>query len=322
MSVIHALESGHVGKGDDPVALRLREDIEEQVDKAVQIFASRVRYHAAKQGLRAAHLSLFEADHLYVVRGTGLYYMVFVLSERPRGGEIYYLDWLFDDIPSVDYVANSVTFDYGEAVCSVVLTDDELEGTDFYRPIDKAAEAYVNVALVSHSSAQLTTGPSSGTSSRERSNRIFVVHGHDDGMKETVAGVLKALGLIPVILHKHPNEGKTIIEKFTEYSDVGYAVALLSPDDSAFPKGQSPKLARPRARQNVIFEMGYFIGKLGRENVAALHRVEPNFEMPSDYSGVLFIPYDSGGWKLALVDELKARGYKISADDLSEKRQE
>lgn len=149
------------------------------------------------------------------------------------------------------------------------------------------------------------------------SNRIFVVHGRDEGMKQAVARTLEKIELEPIVLHEKPNEGRTIIEKFTDYSDVSFAVVLLSPDDMAYPKDQSSKDAKLRARQNVIFELGFFIGKLGRNRVLVLYQEEKNFEMLSDYSGVLYTPYDnSGQWRLDLVKELKACGYDVDANKL------
>lgn len=149
------------------------------------------------------------------------------------------------------------------------------------------------------------------------SNRIFIVHGHDEAMKQAVARTVEKLGLEPIILHEKPSEGRTIIEKFTDYSDVSFAIVLLSPDDVAYPKDQSPKEAKLRARQNVIFELGFFIGKLGRNRVLVLYQEEKNFEMPSDYSGVLYTPYDdSGRWQFDLVKELKACGYDVDANKL------
>jgi predicted nucleotide-binding protein len=148
-------------------------------------------------------------------------------------------------------------------------------------------------------------------------NRIFIVHGHDEAMKQGVARTLEKIGLEPIILHEKSNEGRTIIEKFTDYSDVSFAIVILSPDDLAYPKDQSAKGAKLRARQNVIFELGFFIGKLGRNRVLVLYQKENNFEMPSDYSGVLYIPYDkSGQWRLELIKELKACGYDVDANKL------
>ena len=83
-----------------------------------------------------------------------------------------------------------------------------------------------------------------------------------------------------------------------------FAIILLSPDDFAYPKGASPSEGRYRARQNVIMELGYFIAKLNRNRVVALHRQNDDFEIPSDYLGVLYKPY-SGDWRYKLVDEMK-----------------
>ena len=144
------------------------------------------------------------------------------------------------------------------------------------------------------------------------SNKVFVIHGRDDGAKQTVARFLETLGLEPVILHEQANLGRTIIEKFESHAHVGFAVALLTPDDVGSLKNEKPNL-KSRARQNVIFEFGYFIGKLGRERVCAL--VKGNVEKPSDYDGVLYITLDdSDGWKMRLIKELKSAGYKVDAN--------
>ena len=153
----------------------------------------------------------------------------------------------------------------------------------------------------------------------KQGNRVFVIHGHDEAMKQTVARTLEKLGLDPIILHEKPNIGRTIIEKFTDYSDVSFAVALLSSDDIAYAKGDNPDQAKFRARQNVILELGYFLGKLGRNRVVALFNQNENFEMPSDYSGVLFVPYvGNNHWQFDLIKELKACGYSIDANKLLE----
>lgn len=146
---------------------------------------------------------------------------------------------------------------------------------------------------------------------------IFIVHGKNKEMKVSVARTIEKLGLKPIILHEQPNLGKTIIEKFEEYSEVGYAIILLSPDDKGYPRDANPSDAKLRARQNVIFEFGYFAGKLGRENVVALFLEDIKFEMPTDLSGILYIPYDKNEvWKYRLVEELQNRGYHVSKDDL------
>ncbi len=147
-------------------------------------------------------------------------------------------------------------------------------------------------------------------------NRVFVVHGHDREMKLDVARTLEKLGLEPIILDEKANRGRTIIEKFEDYSDVNFAVFLLSPDDMGCSTSDLPGGVKARARQNVIFEMGYFNNKLGRHHSAALCRGE-GIEIPSDYEGVVYIPYDlHGGWKLKLVKELKECGYEIDMNKL------
>lgn len=143
-------------------------------------------------------------------------------------------------------------------------------------------------------------------------NKVFVIHGHDESVRETVARFLEKVRLEPVILHEQPNMGRTIIEKFEDYADVKFAVVLLTPDDVGALETCRADL-RPRARQNVVFEFGYFIGKLGRGRVCAL--VKGDIERPSDSDGVLYVPLDENdGWKMRLLRELKAAGFELDAN--------
>jgi predicted nucleotide-binding protein len=145
-----------------------------------------------------------------------------------------------------------------------------------------------------------------------QSNKVFVVHGHNHGIKESVARFLEKLDLDPIILHEKPNAGRTLIEKFSDYADVQFAVVLLTADDLGKPR-ESNQEAQLRARQNVILELGYFLGKLGRARVCALY--ESGVELPSDYQGVLFLPLDAGDrWKFDLVRELRAAGFSVDAN--------
>jgi predicted nucleotide-binding protein len=145
-------------------------------------------------------------------------------------------------------------------------------------------------------------------------NKVFVVHGHDVETKESVARFLERLRLDPIILHEQPNSGRTIIEKFEAFSNVGFAVVLLTPDDVGA-SSTSPKELKPRARQNVILELGYFMGKLSRYRVCALHR--RGIEIPSDYQGILYIEFDeAGAWKAKLAQELVEANYSIDLDAL------
>lgn len=153
---------------------------------------------------------------------------------------------------------------------------------------------------------------------KPRSNQIFVVHGHDNEMKEAVARTLEKLNLKPIILHEQPNQNNTIFEKLTKYADVvSFAIVLLSPDDIGYERNESSEHIKYRARQNVILELGFFIGKLGRSNVTTLFKNNPDFELPSDYIGVLYTPFDeAGSWQLGLANELKSAGYNIDANKL------
>ena len=144
-------------------------------------------------------------------------------------------------------------------------------------------------------------------------NKVFIVHGHDNETKQMVARVIEKLDLTPVILHEQPNEGQTIIEKLEKHSDVGFAFVILSPDDEG--KAINAKELKKRARQNVLVELGYFIGKLGRKRVCPLH--VPEVEIPSDFDGVLYIPIDgAGSWKIKIVQELQNIGYNVDANKL------
>lgn len=146
------------------------------------------------------------------------------------------------------------------------------------------------------------------------SNKVFIVHGHDEKTKIEIARFLEKIGLEPIILHEQPNKGKTIIEKFEDYSEVNFAIILLTPDDVGAEKDNINNL-QPRSRQNVIFEFGFFIGKLRRQNVCALYK--ENVGLPSDYQGVIYILLDdAGGWKLQIARELKASGIEINLEQL------
>lgn len=138
--------------------------------------------------------------------------------------------------------------------------------------------------------------------------RVFVVHGHDEAPKEAVARFVMQMELEPVILHEQASLGKTILEKLIANANVGYAVVLLTADD--FGRAKSEDMDRPRARQNVILELGYFLRRLGRERVMAI--VEDGVEIPSDYMGVVYAPLDAAGaWRQRLAQEMQAAGYAI-----------
>ena len=148
----------------------------------------------------------------------------------------------------------------------------------------------------------------------QQSRNIFIVHGHDEAAKQQMARFIEQLELHPIILHEKADKGQTVIEKFEAHSDVGFAVVLLTPDDIGYPKDDLPK-AQPRVRQNVVLELGFFLGKLGRARVCAL--LKGDIEIPTDSEGVLYKPMDAmGAWKFALAKEIKAAGIEVDMNNV------
>jgi hypothetical protein len=141
--------------------------------------------------------------------------------------------------------------------------------------------------------------------------RVFVVHGHGPSEKDAVSTFLSRLKMNPIVLHEQPGKGRTLIEKFEQHADVGFAVVVLTPDDlGADQANATGGNFRPRARQNVILELGYFIARLGRDRVCALQK--GILELPSDILGIAYIELDERAlWQQELVRELRAAGYAI-----------
>jgi len=165
---------------------------------------------------------------------------------------------------------------------------------------------------------QLEGEPVEGAESDQQhtTNKVFVVHGHDDAAKEGLARFLEKIELEAIILHEQPDQGRTIIEKFEQYAgQVGFAVVLMTPDDLGAAKAGS--IQNARARQNVVFELGYFAGKLGRGKTCLLRKGD--VEMPSDLYGVIYTELDpTEGWKVKLVKEMKAAGLAFDANKVWE----
>lgn len=133
--------------------------------------------------------------------------------------------------------------------------------------------------------------------------KIFIVHGHDGEMKEKVARIIEKLNFEPIILSEQPNCGKTIIEKIESYSDVRFAIVIYSPDDSM----SDGKL---RGRQNVVFEHGLFIGKLGRQNVMCIR--DKSVVLPGDIDGIVYA--HSNELQKEIIKELKSVGLDVDAN--------
>ena len=146
-------------------------------------------------------------------------------------------------------------------------------------------------------------------------DKVFIVHGHDNEAKVTVAGFVEHLGIEATILDEEVNEGRTIPEKFEEHADkAGFAIILLTPDDVGASKDESNN-PKPRARQNVVLELGYFWGRLGRKRLCVLYK--EGVELPSDMSGIVYAPMDNfGGWKQKLAREMNRAKLPIDPQKL------
>ena len=160
-------------------------------------------------------------------------------------------------------------------------------------------------------------GPKSEAESPAISNKVFVVHGHDHALKTDVERFLHEIGLEPVVLHRQPDQGLTIIEKFESNSDVGYAFILLTPDEVAYTvdqegKPETERQKEKRSRPNVIFEFGYFVGRLGRSRVCCLYKGD--VVLPSDLDGLVYKRVDDSldSQAYAIIRELCAAGYTIT----------
>jgi hypothetical protein len=139
-------------------------------------------------------------------------------------------------------------------------------------------------------------------------SQVFIVHGHDDIAKLDMSAFISSLGLQPIILHQQASSGRTIIEKIEHYSNVGFGVVLYTPCDTGSKAGELT--GNYRARQNVVFEHGFLIGKLSRARVSAV--VKGLVETPNDISGVVYTLMDNEGqWKQQLLVELRYAGYQV-----------
>lgn len=150
-----------------------------------------------------------------------------------------------------------------------------------------------------------------GLATVDTNGSIFVVHGHARTVLHELVRVLeRGTGREVVVLHEQSNSGRTILEKFEEHaSAAAYAVVLLTGDDEG--RALSALEPRARGRQNVIFELGFFFGKLGRERVTVL--VDRHVEKPSDVDGLVYIPIDeAGAWKQALARELQSASIQVN----------
>lgn len=189
------------------------------------------------------------------------------------------------------------------------IIEDEKYTTDITASIFKECRSLLKEAT-SKSEAPTVTKPKVPMDK----SKVFIVHGHDNAAKEAVARFVEKIGLEAIILHEQASSGNTIIEKIEANSNVGFAIVLYTPCDVGASKGEKDQL-KPRARQNVIFEHGYLIGKIGRKNVC--HLFKSGVETPSDIEGLVYAPMDEGGgWKYTVGKEMKACGYDVDLNKI------
>jgi len=144
---------------------------------------------------------------------------------------------------------------------------------------------------------------------------VFLVHGHNEAIREMSARLLEKLGLKVIILNEQASASDTVIEKLERYANVHYAVVLMTADDVGGKKNVTDQTLQDRARQNVVLELGYFMGKINRRRVCVLY--EKGVELPSDYYGVVYIELDNGGaWRYSLAKELKGAGLEVDLNRL------
>jgi hypothetical protein len=193
----------------------------------------------------------------------------------------------------------------------LIFVDDKTQPDDIYDNFSKAFDnIWENESSFDPKSIPMPPSPNPDEAFR----RVFIVHGRDIGAKDTVVRFLESLELEPIVLVEQTSGGNTVVEKFEKYANVGYAIVLLTPDDLGHLQGK-PKEIKSRARQNVVLELGYFMGKLSRKRVCALSKGD--VEMPSDYHGVLMeIMDEDGGWKIKLAREMKSAGLAIDLNKI------
>lgn len=152
--------------------------------------------------------------------------------------------------------------------------------------------------------------------------KVFVVHGHDDVAREQLELVLHKLGLDPFVLANTGGGGLTIIEALEQeigpkQSQARFGIVLMTPDDMGYSKKDGEAAIQPRARQNVVLEMGMLISAVGRPNVAILKK--GHLEAPSDAQGILYLGFNDHVKETVprLADRLRAAGFVLNPENIS-----
>jgi len=234
----------------------------------------------------------------------------------PQGGAIFagyngdkqpdYVSWRLQAVDAISELGK-------QAQPLLKEIESDKHGPYFYEESAKRVLGVLKaaVAIAERQSKAPVAGEAAATPSRGKATTaeaVFVVHGHEQALQQQVARFLEKLDIKPIVLFEEPGKGQTVIEKLESSSEVPFALVLLTPDDLG--RAAKEEELHPRARQNVVLELGYFLGKLGRANVAVLY--DESVELPSDYRGVEYVKIDAeGAWKLKVAKELKAAGLAV-----------
>ncbi|WP_370677680.1 TIR domain-containing protein [Pleomorphomonas sp. PLEO] len=308
---------GQIAESGESAGEHMRDEIQ---TKKFPPFPSRALVIAAANMLKAEGHSGFEAlrleyDLLQTNAGLGA-----GLAARSTSLATFALENPEARTPDGIYLQSAIVARAGELYRSGTMNNIGEKERDAFKKASSAAGTMNDVSESGNvifsrdneSTAQLLTSastvrPTSVSRKISASRKVFVVHGHDKATLETVARFLERIRFEAIILHEQANQGRTIIEKIETHGDVDFAVVLLTPDDVGATVGGEQK---PRARQNVILELGYFIAKLGRQKVCVLKR--DAIELPSDFAGIVYQTLDEGGgWRNALARELEEVGFEI-----------
>ena len=214
---------------------------------------------------------------------------------------IKYFDFLFGSRPS-NILKNE---NYNIQICERVIQYTSY--SDLLKEIEKDTLNNVERLNQDNSFSFQSIEPSTKNINKKE---VFIVHGHDELLKNEVSQFLKKLDLTPIILHEQVNKGKTVIEKLEHFTDVGHAIVLYTPCDLG---GKCESTLSSRARQNVVFEHGYLIGKIGRENVSIIKKGE--VELPNDITGTVYV-HSNSSWQFDLAKELKSAQFEIDLNKL------
>jgi predicted nucleotide-binding protein len=145
--------------------------------------------------------------------------------------------------------------------------------------------------------------------------RVCITYGRDTIMNKQVVSLIRELGIDPLVMQDKNNTTKPVAQFFTEHPDISFTIAILSADDWVYPKNGKPNDALMYADQRVIFHLGFWIGRLGRNRVFALYYDQRSFRWPTEHFDVIYTPLDKrNAWKKELVSRLTASGIKFNTD--------